>query len=165
MAVRSISLFDACAVKGAREAILQDDLGTFYDMLYHVGFDIDREIEFQDVFCRSMLHPRFITKGRWVSFERRDEDWLNNSLCTLENRLTVVAGKDPSLAKDLEEMSTLPNFMGATLNAMGDLLVEESPEDSYKDTEEDAIDDVLRVSDSVLSVVLERIKEMERLIE
>ena len=67
--IRWISLYDLMENEEMHEIIKNDDISEFYRVMYDIGFDINHEIDFQLVDCRSMTNPGVITNGRYVGTE------------------------------------------------------------------------------------------------
>lgn len=110
MAVRWVSVFDLLQFERSREAILNDDFTEFYNILYEIGIDIDKEIDVQYVTHRPLSTKTPFTGLRWVGEERRDKEWLESEWCTRENKLELLGAKDVSFLKEIIEMSKLPQF-------------------------------------------------------
>lgn len=146
MEIRYISLYDLLSFDESKEIVKNNDFSGFYKLLHDVGFDINSEIEFQDVYCRSMIDHRIICLGRWVGFERSDREWLESEYCTLNNRIMIAGRKDLHLMLEMERMMRTANFTGMIIDHMGG-------EDSVYVGTDDALDDMLEISKKVLNDV------------
>lgn len=139
MTIRYISVFDLLSVKEAKEIVANDDYTRFYDLLFDIGFDINREIEFQEVYCRSFINHNIICLGRWIGFERVDEEWINSEYCTFENKL--LCREDKSMVMELAKMSNVPNFTGMLIEHIEENIGKGIPVSMLD--EEDAIIDMM----------------------
>ena len=117
MATRWVSLYDLLHIPKAKEAALSEDYAALYDLFHELGIDINQEIEWQDVNCRSMI-DNSICFGRWVGEERTDQEWLDSRECTFENRKEQAGKKDIHLRIIMERMSEYPNFTRMAMKHM-----------------------------------------------
>lgn len=137
--IRYISAFDLLSVEEAKEIVANDDYTKFYDLLFDIGFDINREIEFQEVYCRSLINHNIICLGRWIGFERVDKEWINSEYCTFENKL--LYREDKSMVMELAKMSNVPNFTGMLVEHIEENIGKGIPVSMLD--EEDAIIDMM----------------------
>lgn len=120
MGVRWVTLYDVMYHKDSREIVESRDKRKFNILLHKLGLDIYREIEFQEVYVRSVLDPKLIVFGRWIGFERDDEEWLDSPMCSLDHRIDCISLKDFWLAQDLREMSRESNWTGLAMEEEGE---------------------------------------------
>lgn len=120
MALRWISLGDLMLCEDAKEALLNNDTGAFYEQLHDAGWDINEPIEFEDVYCRSLLNSQVITLGRVVGEERTDDFWMSSPWCTFENRLEQAMLRDSLLGYEMKEMCRYYNFTGEIIRHLED---------------------------------------------
>lgn len=120
MEIRYISLYDLLSFKESYDLIMSDNMTEFYDLLWELGFNTNDELEFQEVYCRSRIDHRIICLGRWVGFERTDEEWLNSKYCTMENRVLCAMHRDTELGFDMDRMMRTANFTGRIIEHMED---------------------------------------------
>lgn len=142
--IRYISTFDLLSNDEAKKIVVNEDYTKFYDLLFDIGFDINKEVFWEEAYCRSMISHNIICLGRWVGFERRDSEWLCSEYCTLENRILANGKKDPSLMLELSSMSKTANFTGILLDNI-EREVGKGVEIDWS-MEEDAIFDLVRCS-------------------
>ena len=116
--MRCISLVDILLVPEAREIVLNDDLGKFYDLLYDIGFDINEEINIESCLHRLMSSNEVVFAPRVVGLERSDDDWRNSGYMTDETRKRIAGRKDVSLLRELEALSKESNFTGALCESL-----------------------------------------------
>ena len=144
MAVRWISGFDLLSFKEAKDIVTSEDYTKFYDLMYDIGFDINKDFEFEEKYCRSMLDHKVICLGRWVGVERIDKEWVGSPYCTLENRIEMAGTRDGSLMLEMSAMCNVPNFTGMLVKSLEDEFGKET-EYEFAD-EEDAIFEMIRES-------------------
>ena len=110
--IRWISTFDLLSIPEAKEIVVNNDYFEFYKLLNTIGFDVNKEIEWQEVYSRSLIDHRIICLGRYVGFERLDDEWVNSEYCTFENRLIAAGKRDTGLMLEMSAMSRTSNFTG-----------------------------------------------------
>lgn len=110
MSHRTISLEDLRTIPEAMEIFLSDDQERFNQMLFEIGFDIERGVEMEVVLHRPMVHSREVMGPRWIGEERSDAEWMASPHCTLENKLVQIGIKDVAFQRELVAMSTAPNY-------------------------------------------------------
>lgn len=110
MAIRTISLEDIRSVPEAHKVLLSGDETLFKELLFSIGFDVERDIEMEVVTHRPMVHQKEITGPRWIGHERRDDEWMKSKHCTQENRLEKVGTTDLAFQRELVAMGSLPNY-------------------------------------------------------
>ena len=125
--MRWVSLYDLVSIPEIKEVILNDDLGTFYEILWEAGFDINKEIEYDPSYCRSMIDHKVICFGRFVASERDDDEWRDSGNMTLETRMRIAGRKDATLLKEMEALSRESNFTGDLCDSLESFWGESAP--------------------------------------
>ena len=109
--IRWISLYDLLSFPESSDIVHNSDFIAFYQLMHDIGFDINEEIEYQDLYVRALV-DNSIQLGRFVGIERKDDEWRDGGYCTFENRLEIAGKKDLSLQRELMKMSIESNFTG-----------------------------------------------------
>jgi hypothetical protein len=144
MSIRWISAFDLMSNDEAQSLVKDENSLGFYSLLFDIGFDITRDIEWQDVYCRSVVDHNIICYGRWVGFERLDKEWMNSPYCSFENRILSNSKKDRWLVEQLYVMSEESNFTGKLVRQLEETFGRST--EYEKPDEEDAIFSMIRNS-------------------
>lgn len=121
MGIRWVSLYDIMFFPSTRDLVDENNVDKFLEFLYSIGFDVDfdtgkvKGLEYQENYCRSLIDPKIICHGRWVGYERTDEEWLGSKMCSLEHRIDCISLEDFWLAQDMRMLSEESNFSGAAM--------------------------------------------------
>ncbi|MCK9530414.1 MAG: hypothetical protein M0R77_07625 [Gammaproteobacteria bacterium] len=106
-----MSVWDMCRIPEVKDILLADDLTETYNLLYDVGFDINKEIYVESCYHRT-IYKEVVYAPRFVGEERLDDSWINSGYASEEAWKILVGKKDVSLLRLLEEMSKESNFTG-----------------------------------------------------
>lgn len=144
MSIRYISMFDLLSNSEAKKIVEDEDSEAFLALLFDIGFDTSRDIEYQEVYSRSMIDHRVICYGRWVGFERTDKWWMQSEYCTFENTLLSYSVKDRWMMEELFVMSERSNFTGKLVQQLEETFGKSKEYEKADD--EDAIFELIRTS-------------------
>lgn len=107
---------DLLSFPESKDVVVREDEEALKEILYSLGFDVYKYgYEYQIVLHRPLTTNKPIKTGRFIGYERDDEEWLNSGMCSEEKRLGMMYLKDKEFVKDLERMSEYPKW---TLIAM-----------------------------------------------
>lgn len=114
-----LSFWDILSIPELREMVDTDDYGSFYSFLYAMGFDLDRELEYDSCYHRT-LTKEIVYAPRVLARERTDKEWLEGGYASDEAWKISVGRKDVSLLAELEEMSKQSSTTGEVIKYLED---------------------------------------------
>lgn len=113
------SLWDFLSVLEIRKWVERDDLASFYEFLYRLGYNLDEDIEFEASYHRT-LDNTIVFCPRVIGRERTDEEYLESGLASDEAWKISVGKYDPTLLREIEEMSKTKCFTQALTEHLED---------------------------------------------
>lgn len=117
---RAVSVYDLMQFEKSREVLLNWDESKFLDILFEIGFDLEREIEKQVVNHRPLTTNKEFFGVRWVGEERKDKDWMESDYCTPDNKLEAIGVIDLELQRELLDMARFPQWTQRAMDYMKD---------------------------------------------
>lgn len=117
---RAISIIDLLIFDEVKEILKNGDEKAFEELLFEIGFDINKHIHYQICLHRPMSYmaadKKPIESARWIGEERRDREWMESEYCTYDNKLELIGITDLGFQKELVGMSQPPNFTAMACN-------------------------------------------------
>jgi len=118
---RYISYYDLLSFEESKEILHTGDEGRLYELLFDIGFDINKEITVENLWHRAMGTKKPFLGGRFVGTERTDKEWMACEWCTTENKREQLGILDVSLLRDILEMSKEGNFTAQIIEHIKDV--------------------------------------------
>lgn len=114
-------MVDLLSHEKAKKILMHGSNEDIKEMLYGLGFDVyGYGLEYQIVEHVPLSWRPYKNKsvhtGRFYSWERRDEEWIESGNCSEEQRLAQMYLKDKELVEDLARLSHLPNWTGMAMD-------------------------------------------------
>jgi hypothetical protein len=107
---RVISYEDLLSFPESKEILMDGNETRLYGLLYDIGFDINKEVEYQNCLHRPMIHNLPVEGVRIFGTERTDKEWMKSTYCTMENKLEQTGMKDVALLREMLNMMKVSNF-------------------------------------------------------
>lgn len=117
---RSISMFDLFLSEDSKKIIIEGNEDKLNKLLFEIGFDINKEIEYDYCNHRPMSTNVPYLGWRLIGTERTDIEWMKSKYCSKENRFEQIGMKDLSLLKEILEMSKEGNFTQMIIEHISD---------------------------------------------
>ncbi len=97
---------------------LEQDKDRLYNLLFSLGLDTQRDLDFQEVTQHRNRLNKLVTCGRWAGLERIDVEWINSGYASRAAKLAASGCKmlGSELKKDIKEFRKSDNVSILTVD-------------------------------------------------